>query len=94
MMTGLIIVNAKNRSRTCLRNASSKDILALNQFLETDEYDFECQYFNQRTCEECDGHHQAVSSVFYWFYVIIVTKIWGFGCFFGLMVLVFLCLTK
>ena len=42
MMTGLIIVNAKNRSRTCLRNASSKDILALNQFLETNEYDFEC----------------------------------------------------
>lgn len=54
MMTGLIIVNAKNRSRTCLRNASSKDILALNQFLETDEYGFECQYFNQRTREECD----------------------------------------
>ena len=42
MMTGLITVKAKNRNRTCLRNASSKDILALNQFLETDEYGFEC----------------------------------------------------
>lgn len=41
MMTGLIIVKAKNRNRTCLRDVSSKDILA-NQFLETDEYDFEC----------------------------------------------------
>ena len=64
MMTGLIIVNAKNRSRTCLRNASSKDILALNQFLETDEYGFECQYFNQRTCEECDEYRGKFYKLF------------------------------
>lgn len=40
MVTGLITVKAKNRIRTCLRDASSKDILA-NQFLEINEYDFE-----------------------------------------------------
>ena len=50
--------------------------------------------FNQRTRMECDGHHQAVSRSYGLVLYVFITKIWGFGYFFGSRVLVFLCVTK